>query len=250
MPESGIYNKTAEPGIFRSNAGGATAHPGNKDIHNPLIAATWHIYEWKSAYDVNTTNVWTETAVGSGTGLAVQDARGGKAKFTNGATDNDTYSYAAKYEICKVSAGKDTSFATTIEVKDVDKADLFVGLAAKLGSGNLFDNRVDSIGFYLVGATGASLYAECNKDGTATQTDTGVDVADATELAIGFRIVSNVKVIFFAGTTLLRPTYVTTMTTNIPDNEELAVHFGLRNYGGVSGGNALTLSSIKIFMDL
>lgn len=82
----------------------------------PAIGIYCHPLLWlfKTAYDINSTNVWTEANSGTGTVLTVQDERGGIAKFTNGAGDNNYYYYFSKYENAKLQAGK-SLYATSIK---------------------------------------------------------------------------------------------------------------------------------------
>jgi len=188
------------------------------------------IWQFKTLYDINPTNVWLPTAFGSGTVLGIPDGRPGIGRFTNGAGANDYYFYESVREIARISATKDIWFITEIKVSDATQSDLFVGLCARLASGNLFDNRVDSIGFYSDDGD-AYINTECNKDGTATQTEEEGTLADDTWIALGFHVVKDAGVEFFIGNKLL---YVGNISDNLPDDEEMCVAFGLRNGEGVA----------------
>jgi len=239
---AGFYQKSTDPSWLRRHDGGPMdSMPVNPPYLHPVV------FKFQDAYDINTSNVWSEAASGSGTGLAVQDARGGKAKFTNGGSDNNYYSYFSKYEVAKLASGKDLWFWTTIAIADVSEADLFVGLCAKLGSGDIFDNRVDAVGFYMTDGD-ETLFCECNKDGTPTQTTSGVDLADGIEKFVGFHVKSNTKVEFYVGDSGNKPQLVTSMSTNLPDDEEMTVAFALRN--GTTAANALTISAIHCPQDI
>jgi len=245
---AGFYSSASDPSwIVRHDGGGPTTGPFDALPANPSMFIHPVMFKFQTAYDVNTTNVWTEVAVGSGTGLTVQDARGGKAKFTNGASDNNTYSYFSNYEVAAIANGKHLWFMTTIAVADVSEADLFVGLCTKLGSGNLFDNRVDAVGFYMTDGD-ATLFAECNKGGTATQATTSIDLADGVEKTIVFHISSIGQVDFFVGDSVNKLQHTNTIATNLPDDEEMTVAFGLRN--GTGSANNLTISTIHVPQDI
>ena len=56
--------------------------------------------------DVDTTNVWAEVNDNAGTGLTVQDERGGLAKFVNDTGDNDFYYYVSVNEIAMVDSAR------------------------------------------------------------------------------------------------------------------------------------------------
>jgi hypothetical protein len=198
-------------------------------------------------YDINTTSVWDETAVdgGGGASLAIQDAVGNKALMLCGNTDNDHYYYEYKYEKAQLIAGKDIWFYTSIQVLDADDADLFVGLCADLASGTLFDNRVDNVGFTLTDGSGL-LYGACGKDGTETETTTGLTLSDATEYWVGFHSNGVSYVDFFAGAKGSEARRVR-ISTNLPDDEILAPAIGIRR--GATTANSLTISDIWCISD-
>ena len=239
-----VYRKSTDPaGALRHRWQGprddqfydAPALPAVSVYGYPII------YNFATALDVDTTNVWTEVNDNAGTGLTVQDERGGVAKFTNAAGDNDFYYYVSKYECAKVASGKDTWLRTRIKIADVDQADWFVGLCAKVSADDaLFDARVDAIGFY--GADGsANINVECRKNSTATA-DTAVGtLADATFKFLAFHIVSTETVEFF-----VNGTYVSTIATNLPDDEELAFAFGCRN--GQASANSFSIGRTVLDM--
>lgn len=238
----GFYNKSSDPSWLKRHSGGPLdGMPINPQYFHPVV------FRFLTAYDVNTTNVWDVVAVNSGTGLTVQDARGGKAKFINGGSNNDAYTYTSKYEVVKLASGKDSWFWTTIAVADVSEADLFVGVSAKIGSGVLFDNRLDAIGFYLTDGD-ATLFCECNKNGTPTQVTSGIDLADGIEKFVGFHVKSTTEVEFYVGNSGNIPQLVTTISTNIPDDEEMTVAFALRN--GTGAANNLIISAIHCDQDV
>ena len=245
---AGFYSSASDPPwLVRHDGGGSTKGPFDALPVNPGIFIHPVMRPFQTALDVDTTNVWIEAASGSGTGLTVQDARGGKAKFTNGAVDNNYYTYFTRKEPAGLVSGKDLYFLTTIAIADVSEADLFVGLCANLGSGNLFDNRVDAIGFYMTDSD-ATLFAECNKDGTPTQATTSIDLADGVEKTLVFHVCSTTKVEFFVGNSVNKLQHVVTIPTNLPDNETLAIAFGLRN--GTGSANNLTISTIHVPQDM
>lgn len=215
----------------------------------PAIGARLHINLWQfnNAYCVNTTNVWTEAAVGTGTGLTIQDARGGVAKFINGASDNDYYTYFSKYEVAKLVAGKGLWLHGIFNIADVDQADWFFGLTALLGSGNLFDNRVDAVGFY--GADGsANINCECTKNSTATQSTGKGTLTDSTDKEFLIYANGTSAVYFYLSNASGRLDYVATITTNLNDDETMAVAFGLRN--GQASANNMTTGRVLLLQDV
>ena len=245
----GLYELGSDPpGAMRHNAGGREQSPFDLLLSTPAVSPLMRVIHlpFLDDQDVNTTDRYDETNVGSGTSLGIQDAVGNKAKITNAGADNNHYYYELKYEKAQLVAGKDVWFWTSIEVADVDDADLFIGLTADLASGNLFDNRVDSVGFTLTDGSGV-LSGLCGKDGAETETTTGLTLADATEYWLGFHSNGVSYVDFFAGIKGAETAKRVRIPTNLPDDEILAPAFGIRN--GASGANTLTISDIWMFID-
>jgi len=248
LASAGLYELgTDEPGELRFNAGGRERNVFDLLMNKPAISPKSRIVyiPFDNDYAVNTTSVWDESNSGSGTGLTIQDAIGNKAKFTNGGSDNNYYYYEYKYEKGKLQSGKDLWFYTSIEIADADEADMFVGLCADLASGNLFDNRVDAVGITLADGD-ATLNGVCTKNGTGSPSTMSVDVSDGTEIYVGFHSYGVTHVDFFAGV-VGSDAHRLRITSNLPDDEELAPAFGLRN--GTGSANAMTISDIWLLMD-
>jgi len=199
------------------------------------------IWEFKAAYDVDTTNVWKETSSGSGTGLTVQNERGGFAKVTNGTSNNNFYFYESIKEVGRLQANKGLWFRTFMKIADADAGEWFIGLCARLASGNLFDNRVDAIGFY--GSDGSvQIHGECRKDGTATP-ETGLEsLADNAVVELGIRVngITEVELYVNDGRKVL-------INTNLPDDEEMCFSFGVRN--GLASANSMSVAKTLLLQD-
>lgn len=205
------------------------------------IQALRNTWDFQNADDVDTTNVWDETNSGAGTGLTVQDERGSFAKVTNGGSNNNYYFYESKYELGKLQASKGLWFRSHFQIGDVDQADMFIGLCKRLGSGNLFDNRVDSIGFYLEDGS-AQIKIEARKGGTATQTNTGISISDGAEVTVGFRVVGTGVIEF-----LVDESAAGVINTNLPDDEEMSFSFGVRN--GQASPNTMSIGRTALVQD-
>ena len=238
----GLYDNPDDPrGILRIDG----VDPEHSFWHNfPNTDTFANVLQWqfKTAYDVDTTNAWTQvkSGIGSPDGLTVQNLRGGYAKAVNGAGDDEYYGYTSKYSVATLEALKLTWFQTQIMVKDVSEADLFVGLMTPAETTGIFDARVDSIGFYLVDGSGL-LYCETNNTSTPTQASTGITLEDSTVYKIGFVAVGVTAVYFH-----VNETYVKTSTANIP-TAALAVAFGLRN--GTGAANELSINTINVGLE-
>jgi hypothetical protein len=202
-----------------------------------------NIIQFNSLYDVDTTNKWSVKQSGSGTGLTIQDERGGLAKFINGPADDDYYSYFSLYEFAKLSSGKGLWISTGIRIKDVDEADWFYGLCLRVVAGaNIFDNRIDSLGFY--GTDGsANINIECRKDYVSTQT-TGIStLTDSTFVMMDIYVEGTARVFFY-----INGRYQANILTNIPDDEQLCIAFGCRN--GKREANEFSIYQIKLIQNI
>lgn len=230
---------------------GSMRHRGRSSLTDPLhyapilpsvpVDGLVNVWDFENAHDVDTTNVWDETADGSGTSLTVQDARGGFAKVTNSAVEDEYYFYQSKYEVAKISSTKDMWFRSRFIVGDADEADFFIGLCARLASGTLFANRVDSIGFYAEDGS-TTINIEAGKDGTATQVGTSGVLADDTEITVELHVSQDDKIYFF-----INAENVGEITTNLPDDAELAFSFGIQN--GTGSANTLQVGRTVLLQD-
>jgi len=219
----------------------------------PAIGIDAHIGIWQfnNAYHVNTTNVWTQVNSGSGTALTVQDTggRGGVAKVVNAATDNSYYGYFSKYSVAKLQASKGLWMHMLLGIKDVDQADWFFGLCGYVASAGLFDSRRDSIGFYGVDGS-ANINCETAKDTTATQSTAKGTLSDysSTFKELGIFCNGTSGVYFYISDASGKLSYVATHTTNLPDDQEINVAFGIRN--GQAAANELTTGRIILIQDI
>jgi hypothetical protein len=186
---------------------------------------------------------WNETASGSGTPLAVTDVVGGGAIFTNGASDDNYYFYESGAEIAQLVATYDVWFEIILQVSDATQSDLFAGLCARLASGNLFDNRVDCVGFRKDdGDTNIDLETDITGE-TATSSAAQGTLADATDISLGFHYNGKDERVYF----FIDDAYVNSIATTLPTTE-LCVAFGLRNGEGVA--KVMVVKAIKLMVEV
>jgi len=255
----GLYRADFDPrDLMRVNAGDSAHGLFDRSPMRPAMGpyADVMFYNWITDYDINTTNVWHEGAVGSGTGLAIGDGDRPFATFVTGGTDNNFYQYTSKWERVLPKAGKDIWVFTCVKTSEATLVDLWFGLSARINGGtvdathNIFDNgagnRYDSIGFR---KDDVDVWwdAECFKDGSVSH-DTSVLACEADTLQyLGFHVEGTSRVLFYAGNTFNTMDYVAQITSNIPDNENLAVIFGCRN--GDGNARTMTIYPIWVMMD-
>ena len=208
---------------------------GYKDLREmPMsINPDYYCIEDDFVYELDTG--WVVVKDSGATVAIVADTVGGELAITSAATtDNDGGSVQGN-EIFAVAADKNMFFQTRIKNNDVDQSDICVGFTVNFATNpeNML-TATDRIVFQ-VDDGDASINCITEKDGTATTTDSGVDMADDTYVKLGIACSGTGKVEFFVNDKL-----VATHSTNIPDDENLAIA-AMSLSGSASGTRATTI---------
>ena len=179
---------------------------------------------------LDATSDWT-VVKDSGASAAIDaDAESGTLILSSAATtDNDGASVQGN-EIFRVASGRDIWFETKCWITDAeeDNMDLCVGLTINFATNpEAMLTATDRIVFQ-INDGGTSILAITEKNGTETSTDTGLD-AEAFSQTLGFHVKGTGSVEFF-----VNRVKVATHTTNIPDDENLAV--GAMQLSGSASG--------------
>lgn len=208
---------------------------GYKDLREmPMsINPDYYCIEDDFVYELDTG--WTVVKDSGASVAIVADTVGGELAITSTATtDNDGGSVQGN-EIFAVAADKNMFFQTRIKNNDVDQSDICVGFTVNFATNpeNML-TATDRIVFQ-VDDGDASINCITEKDGTATTTDSGVDMADNTYVKLGIACSGTGKVEFFVNDKL-----VATHSTNIPDDENLAIA-AMSLSGSASGTRATTI---------
>ena len=186
---------------------------------------------------LDTTNDWTLIKDSSATAALGADAENGTLVLTSQATtDNDGASVQGN-EIFAVSSGRDIWFETKLFVTDAegDNTEICVGLTVNFATNpEAMLTAADRIVFQ-VDDGDSNIDCITEKDGTATTTDSGVDISDDTYVTLGFHVSDDAKVEFFVDRNL-----VATHTANIPDDENLTIA-AMSISGDATGTKATTL---------
>jgi hypothetical protein len=197
-------NPSDPPGVHRHELGGINEGLFDNALVTPapgLVNTKWQIYQFSTYPEIITDQVdaanymWLEGSNGSGTPLALDPTvLGGAAKIVTGASNGNYYYYQAYQKLAMCQQGKDFWFEITLVPTGMDTSDFFAGVCATLASGNLFANRVNSIGFFNYYA-GLAVGFEVRVGGVATQAQVSVGnsaiyFSDGTEIALGFRYYS------------------------------------------------------------
>ena len=197
---------------------------GNLGIPDPTKHHTFF-----DDFDKYTAADWVITTTEAGTGSATEALNiedGGALLLTNAAGDNDldflqwAGNSGSAYESFKFEAGKKMFFKSKFKTNDVIQTDVIMGLQITdttplaLSHGVYF-NKAD-------GSTDLNLIVTKNTVATSTTAATMIDDTYVTA-AFEYNGVDEIKV--FANNTHVG----TSVVTNLPDDEELTISFGVQN---------------------
>lgn len=180
-------------------------------------------------FDKYTAGDWVITTTEAGTGSATEalsSADGGELLLTNAAGDNDldflqwAGGSGSVYESYLFETGKKLFFKAKFQVSDATQSDLVMGL-------QIVDTTPLAVtdGVYFIKADASTtLNMVVIKDSTSTTTAIGT-MANATDIEVAFYYDGVSKVYGYADGVLKGSSVV----TNLPDDEELAVSFGIQN---------------------
>jgi hypothetical protein len=187
---------------------------------------------------VTTNSSWTITVTQAGAGSAAAvliDGEGGLLEITNDAADNDAVWAQTVAEPFKWAATKDMYFVARFKVSDATQSDVIFGL--QIGDTTPLD-ATDGIWFQKDDAS-TTMTMKVVKNSTSTDVGTTTLVAD-TYVAVGFAYTAaDATFRMFVNDAV---TASTTTLTNAPDDEELAISFGVQN--GEAVAKVLTVDYI------
>ena len=169
---------------------------------------------------LDNTNDWTVVKDSGASAAIAADVVGGAVTLSSTATtDNDGASIQGN-EIFAVASGRDIWFETKITPTDAegDAMDICIGLTVNFATNpEAMLTAADRIVFQ-VDDGDSNIDCITEKDGTATTTDSGIDIASGTAVTLGIHVKSTGSVEFF-----VNRAKVATHTDNIPDDENLAL---------------------------
>lgn len=181
-----------QAGVFRAWKGSEHEWLAQGQYGHPAFPVMGDNVMWmfRNLSDVST-DAFERTEVGSGTQLTLQNERGSLAKITLDTGDDDYQEYFSVSELAQILAAGTIVISGPVRIKDISECDFFWGLCKKLGSGNIFDDRVESCGFFIHDPGSAYFSSECTKAG-ATSAEAGVYTpADDTWVTLGMNITSD-----------------------------------------------------------
>lgn len=221
----------SKPVKYDGNGAGYKARKGMpQSIPDPDVYGVF--YDFTSVDDDQTNDLTVVKDSGASVGIAA-DTAGGVLNLTSAATTDDDGASIQGNEIFLPTAGKNIYFCARLKCNDADQTDIDCGLTVNFATNpEAITAAADQIIFRVVDGSGSILcYTE--KDGTATSTDSGVDLADDTYVKLEILVEGTSSVKFFVNDKL-RATH----TTNIPDDTELT--FACASVSGSASGTRTT----------
>ena len=172
-------------------------------------------------FDYYVAGNWTVTETQAGATQALTDGDGGLLLITNTAADDDLVALQKVGESYRFTSGKELFFEARFKVSDATQSDVVIGLqitdATPLDvSDGVFFIKAD-------GSTSVSLLVE--KNGTATTTSSVATMADDTFISLGFYYDGASSIQYSVNGVVTG----TSVTTNLPDDEDLTVSIALQN---------------------
>jgi hypothetical protein len=204
----------------------ATEHKKNQPMFAPYPSdQTFYMYH---------NDFFTYNSGGSAS-EAVTSSAGGALLLTNAAGDNDLDFLQLKGEGFKLSTSKKAYFSARFKVNDVDQSDFVMGL------GITDTTPLDTTdGVFFISADGdAGLDFLVEKDNTATTTEDVATMADDTFITTTWFIDPDASKVFYS---VDNAAPVGVVNTNLPDDEELTVSFGIQN--GEASAQTMTIDYV------
>lgn len=178
---------------------------------------------WFDDFDKYTTADWTLTTVELGAGSATEaigNADGGILVVTNDAADDDSDFFQLARETFRFETTKDLWFKARLKVSDITQSDFVVGL-------QITDTTPLAVtdGVYFRKDDGDALL-DCVviKDSAATTATAAATLANDTYYEFAFHF--DGKAVYWY---LDNVQIAESVLTNLPDDEELTISFGLQN---------------------
>lgn len=214
----------------------ATDAMGDLKVPDP---SQMHLYF--DDFDIYNASDWTVTTTEAGTGSAseaIQDEDGGVLKLTNDDADDDNDFLQLASETFKFESGKKLLFKSRFKVSDATQSDFVLGLQITdtsplaVSDGVFFqkDDGDDNLDFHV------------EKDSTSSDSTDIHTMADDTYVTVAYvftqaRDGSDTIEVYVDGSQV-----ATADTTNLPDDEELTVSFGVQN--GAAAAKSMSVDYI------
>jgi hypothetical protein len=203
--------------------------PGNPLFEYPYLDP-FKYYSYANDFFTYHADEFTITTTEAGTGSAteaLESGAGGFLKLTNAAGDNDLDFLQLKGEAFKYVAGKNLFFKAKFKVSDATQSDFVMGL------GITDTTPLDTTdGIFFIKADGAATMDHLIEKNNSATTNSGVaTIADDTFVTAAFHYDPSGNGGDGSMRIFIDDVFVKeeTTLTNIPDDEEMTISFGIQN---------------------
>ncbi len=150
----------------------------------------------------------------------VADAENGEVALTSTATTENDGASIQGQQMWRLTSGKKMWWEGRVKVSDADQMDVYAGLSIAFATNpEAVLTSGDRLGFQIDDGSG-SIFCISEKDDTETKTDSGIDAADATYIKLAMYYNGGDQVRYY-----INDAQVAVHTTNLPDDENMAVAF-------------------------
>ena len=197
----------------------------------------WHVFF--DDFDTYTVGQWTITTTEAGAGSATEaltNVDGGALLITNDDADNDADFFQKVGESFLFAAGKKLIFSARFKVSDATESDVVIGLQITDTSPLAVTDGV----YFLKDDGDANIDFHVIKNSTDTAASAIATLVSDTYVTLSFYYDGKSSILYYANDVHLG----TSVTTNLPDDEELTVSFGIQN--GEAVAKTMTLDYIFV----
>lgn len=186
---------------------------------------------------------WTITTTEAGSGNAseaITSEAGGALLITNDDADNDADFFNLKGESFKLSSSKRAFFSARFKVSDATQSDFVIGLQITDTSPLAVSDGV----FFQKDDGDANLDFVVEKDSTETKASAVATVEDDTYIVVSWFIDPDRSSVYYS---INNAEPVAVVNSNLPDDEELTVSFGIQN--GAAAAKTMSVDYISVMIE-
>jgi hypothetical protein len=186
---------------------------------------------------------WTITTTEDGTGSAtkaITSGAGGQFLITNAAGDNDADFFNLKGESFLITGSKRAYFSARFKVSDATQSDFVMGLQITDTTPLAVSDGI----FFIKDDGDTNLDFIVEKDGTSTDTTAIHTMADDTFVTVAFFVDPDTSLVHYS---VNNAEPVGVVNTNLPDNEELTISFGIQN--GAAAAKTMTIDYVTAIVE-
>jgi hypothetical protein len=225
-------------------AGNTVATKAKKDqpMFMPLPSDQTH-YGYFNDFMTYNSGDWTITTTEAGTGSATEaitSGAGGQFLITNAAGDNDHDFFNLKGESFLITGSKRAYFSARFKVSDATQSDFVMGLQITDTSPLAVSDGI----FFIKDDGDTNLDFIVEKDSTSTDTTAIHTMADDTFVTVAFFVDPDTSLVHYS---VNNAEPVGVVNTNLPDNEELTISFGIQN--GAAAAKTMTIDYVTAIVE-